>query len=295
MKLLKPLKPFKPSIYTLKNLFEIDDMLLSMTPWIKIKDPSTHIPFNLRNLSFVSPIGAISLLILLNKLSRSVSVDIIPPNGNDGVIAYLERINFFRCCSQEVRHCFENSYDIGLLETRNRADRHNNLMEITKIANYDDVDLLYKHVNDILKIHHLDNKELSRITNIVTELGTNILDHSKSFGYAAIQYYPWGKVSIGVADDGIGIIKSMRNNSNQGLSDLDIIKLAFNNGVSSLKDEDRGFGLSNVRQVSFSGTNHTTLSLRTHKGLYDIGPKDVIVNNRNFYYPGTFYQLEIIF
>lgn len=291
------------SVNTLKYLTDVHE-LLNIITYFKAKGIKFILDFT--NLSFVSPIGAIALLQLFEEFNEPEICQIKIPESNRKVITYIERINFFNYCPEKLLQEFEELHKISEISQRNRYDQKKALLEITKIANDDDIDVLYESTVNILKSHNMPSKQFSGIANILTELGANILDHSESTGYAAIQYYPKEeKIMIGIADKGIGIVNSVRKTvKDENISDLEIIEKAFSDGFTTSRDTERGLGLTEVRDYSHKGVKKTNFKLRTHNGLYNIGKdkiKIIFPKNNNYemynknYYPGTYYSIEIEF
>ncbi|MFC9542265.1 hypothetical protein ACFTQ7_20655 [Lysinibacillus sp. NPDC056959] len=279
----------------LKHLIDIHDLLNNVQ---NIEDVQSYknITLDLTNLSFVSPIGAIALLQFFEEIIKLDNYHIILPEDKENLVTYIERMNFFDYCPEPITKVFKEKYDIDKMGQRVRNDQRKVLLEITKIQEYDDIDVLYDSVVYILKSHGMKSGNITRVANIFTELGTNILDHSGGTGYAAIQYYPkFDKIMIGIADTGKGMIKEIRKEDNEIESDLEIINKAFSGGFSSSKDIDRGWGLVDARDYSHEGTKHTSFELRTHKGLYRVGKNDIELINEKKYHPGTFYLIELQF
>ena len=63
------------------------------------------------------------------------------------------------------------------------------LLEITSICEPNDVYILTDSIYTIFKGVKVSPRVTANVANIVTELANNILDHSGSSGYVAIQYY----------------------------------------------------------------------------------------------------------
>lgn len=279
----------------LKFLIHVHNVLNNIKE-LKTGDVSKEIKLDLTNLSFVSPIGAIALLQLFEEIVLTDNYNIIIPEDKENLVSYIERMNFFKHCPTPIVEIFGRKYDLEKMSNRTRNDQRKVLLEITKIQNYEDIDVLYDSVVYILKNHCMKSENITRVANIFTELGTNILDHSGSTGYAAIQYYPkFDKIMIGIADTGIGIVEEIRRVENGNESDLEIINKAFSEGFSSYQDTDRGWGLIDARDYSYEDTKYTSFELRTHKGLYRVGKNEIELINEDQYHVGTFFLIEIQF
>ncbi|OZI13054.1 hypothetical protein CEW92_03465 [Bacillaceae bacterium SAS-127] len=279
----------------LKTLNQVDKFLTQFAKDLKRPSNRDELAIDLSNLNFVSPIGAIALLLLFEKISSLYKLKITLPKSQQNLVSYIERINFFKHCPESVKNEFNKEYDIEVLSKRNRNDTRKVLLEITKIEEDDDVDTLFDSTIYILSSHGMRNEELNKIATIVSELATNIIDHSKATGYAAIQYYPkFNKVVIGIADNGVGIVNTMKKVIKQG-NDLDIIKQAFVGGMTSSLDMERGWGLTDAREYSYFETKSTLFSIRTHKGLYAVDKENILELSNSCYFPGTFFSIEINF
>jgi hypothetical protein len=215
----------------------------------------------------------------------------------------MDRIDFFKLCSKNVRNCFEAAYDLNSLSNRYRSnDARKVLLEIKAISNSQDVYDMFDAALNILLSHGMQNIHANKIATIVSGFGDNIIDHSQGQGYGAIQYYPsFNKVLIGIADDGIGIYNSLfpslgRSDRRRITKESDVIKLAFEGGVSSAgEDTSRGWGLTEVREKSFLNTKGTKFFIRTHQEVYEIQDSDVLCHRKGKYFPGTYILLEISF
>lgn len=260
------------------------------------KSKNSEFVLDLSRLSFVSPIGAIALLQLFEEFSENANCEIIVPKYSGNLVTYIERMNFFEHCPEDIFQKFDERYNLNKICQRSRNDQRKVLLEITKIVDYDDIDILYDSVVYLLRSHEMKGEQITRIANIFTELGTNIIDHSGNTGYAAIQYYPsFGKIMIGIADNGSGIVKGIREAEDGLGSDLEVIEKAFSGGYTSSVDTDRGWGLTDARDYSHEGAKRTTFELRTHKGLYNVGKSEIELISEDRYYPGTYFLIEIDF
>ncbi len=259
----------------LSTIHDIDTLFSVFLPVIDgiFTDEVPELCIDLSNVRFVSPIGAISLLQLLKKLDSSFILKLDPPMNNGNLLSYLSRIDFFNHCPEGVRNSFNDFCNLEQLSSRNRNDTSKILLEIKKLLTEEDVGEVFDATLNILSSHGMQSKFANRIAIIVSELTANVIDHSKGEGFVCIQYYPkTNKVNIGIGDNGIGIVNSLGPHLRKELmgshSHLEVIKLAFEEGITSIADEERGVGLTDVREKSFLGTKGTSFYLRTHRGIY---------------------------
>ncbi|PFK43194.1 hypothetical protein COI93_10220 [Bacillus cereus] len=282
----------------LKSIYDINKLFSSYS--ILREQEKKDIVMDLSGLNFVSPIGAISLLLLMDRMIKNHNLVIHPPFLKNTIISYMERIDFFKHCDSLVTEQFKEKYDLDILANRHRNDTRKVLLEISPIKCEDDVYNIFESSLSILRSHGMQSRNANKIANIVSELATNIVDHSEGIGYGAIQYYPiHNKVLIAIADNGIGIINSLRNHVQQmeDLSDIKVMEAAFEKGVSSKNTiiEERGLGLNDVREKAYLDTKGTSFLLRTHEGIYEITDEGILCHRKEFYFPGTYIQLGIEF
>lgn len=104
----------------------------------------------------------------------------------------------------------------------------------------------------LVKQFHYDAVQAGRFITALSELCTNIYDHSTSpggqvRGFIAMQAYK-DSVKFAVMDLGIGIPKSLRSRF-PGLDDSELIQKAFEPGISARHEEARGLGLTRVAEI----------------------------------------------
>ncbi|UOY92508.1 hypothetical protein MUG87_19185 [Ectobacillus sp. JY-23] len=286
------------SCANLKRIEDINSLFEPLSFIVNQDIRLVEIELNLSQVEFISPLGAVSLLLLLDKLNHS-KLKIIPPK--EQVISYMDRMNFFKNCPAPAKLCFKEYYDLEYYSKRRRNDASNVLLEITPIKAEEDINNIFESILHILCNNGMGSREANRIAVIASELGTNILDHSQGLGFAAIQCYPQrNQVNIGIGDNGIGIVNALKPSLVKQLhhnefSDLDVIKLAFKERTSSKVDADRGMGLSISREKSFYKTKQTNFYVKTHKGTYQISNNNIHTICEDSYFPGTYISLEICF
>ena len=140
---------------------------------------------------------------------------------------------------------------------------------------------------------------LGTIETIFCELATNVVYHASSNGgYVLAQQYKQRDgtvVDVAVADTGIGIRESLRSNPDNPTltSDTDALELATKEGVSSLRDAHRGFGLSHVT-YDLKTDDRRIMTMRSGMGRLVVqGNGKVIKIERAPAYPGTIVSVTI--
>ena len=97
-------------------------------------------------------------------------------------------------------------------------------------------------LTDMVPLLHASPEDSQPIQYVVSELVRNVLEHSGSPDGAVVaaQYYQsTNRVSIGVVDSGVGVLKSMRRAHNAG-NDLNAIQLALRPGITGTTSRPGG-------------------------------------------------------
>jgi anti-sigma regulatory factor (Ser/Thr protein kinase) len=279
----------------LVNIFDLERLFTPYFPTHKGSPRISQRTVDISNLTFISPLGAVSLLLLLEKLGDFNHLEVLPPN--EMVVSYMDRMNFFQNCSKNIKQSFAKFHDLDALANRNRNDKSKELLEITPIKEKKDIGKIFDATFNILNSNGLSSREVNKVALIVSEFATNILAHSEGIGMAAIQTYPSiKKVVIAIGDNGIGIVRALKPIlKSQEVSDLTVINKAFEKRVSSKQEEERGMGLFTVRKKTFLDTKKASFFIRTHKGTYKILSNRIEETSEGNYFPGTYILLEISF
>lgn len=239
--------------------------------------------------SFSYPFGMVSLLVGLENLSKLKNVKIVFNNTPNAFLSYIERMNFFKFLPEEIL----DGYDLNYLKQRKRNNLGEVLLEITKIKDPEDV---YAVTNSLYKI--FDKKVSPRVTSnivgIVTELATNIIHHSESTGYVAVQYYKSNIVRMAIVDDGIGIINKYQPKVQHINEPLRVLKKAFKIGNSTRENMYGGKGLRHMWDSSYDDMfSSTQIYLKTGDNIYSIERDNIILLKKTSEYKGTYYDFTI--
>lgn len=216
-------------------------------------EPDTPVTVNLRNVRFISPYGLLGLLLIGKEIFERTGTKITVIDIKHELIRYLERMDFFKKGNRWY-------HDPQIDGKFSRSSETKSLLEVHKISTSDDGrgdvdDIVIQFRKRAVSILSTFRKKMNVdfFVKVMTELCTNVYTHSHSDGYVAIQRYKYQKtggelVKLAVADDGIGIRKSLSARHNYDFStDSDFIKMALEPGVSGAGD--RGLGLHEVQKI----------------------------------------------
>lgn len=211
---------------------------------------------------------------------------------------YLQRMDFFKQCGVRIPEDFH------------RREPANRFVEVKKIA-YDAVRSVTELSAEIAGVFFPEEDDddawergeagaYGYVEFAISELGNNVLQHSRAVGYLAAQYFPSDDlVRIGIADCGIGIRKSFEGSpfAVKAGSDTAAVLLALEPRVSSKEHLEvvrgtavnRGVGLTFLRRLTASaGGSFLVLS---GSGYYSSDAPGTIAPSCAF--QGTFCALTV--
>lgn len=166
-------------------------------------------------------------------------------------LPYLLRIGLFNILDAKI--------NVSVVEHESSG----RFIPLTQIKSSND---LHEFITDMIPLLHASVQEVEPIKYVISELVNNVLEHSKSPVGAIVcaQYFPKkSRVSIGVADAGIGIKKSMEKN-HYVPTDIDAILLAMKPGIT--------------------GTTHKFGGTELNAGAGLFFTKSIAKTSRNFFY-----------
>lgn len=239
------------------------DSLFKRVSTVLKEDPHSPIEIDIQKIKFVDPYGLVALCLVGRHLkNKCKELSIILPDSFD-CQAYLYAMNFIP---------FVQSF-MQVKNTISGADTAPHLaqdvvLELTKVEKKDkdpdnDVRSILERLSIILQNQlNFGEKDVTNLSNIVSELCYNIKDHSEDEGIVVVQRYQRridGKryVVIGVGDLGIGIKSSLGKRYDvSGWSHVEAIVRALKKEFSAMPD--RGFGLYMVSKVTqdYKGALH---------------------------------------
>lgn len=140
------------------------------------------------------------------------------------------------------------------------------LIPLKQIRNSKD---LQTFLEELVPLLHLQNNpsQAESIQHIFSELIRNVLEHAYSEHGAVVcaQYFKTSnRISIGVADVGVGLKTSIRK-SYSVMDDISAIKLALTPGVTGTTirpggtAQNAGFGLFLIKSIAFVNANYFTI------------------------------------
>jgi hypothetical protein len=279
---------------SLRSIEDVHEWINRCATVYQTLDHNERLIVDLSKLEWVSPIGNAALVSTLHKLNdRYELVTIIPDNERDEkVIGYLERMDFFKVCPQEVKNDFANCCDMDMFYNRHRNDQTNGLFELRNTKKYSEVGPLQKSVREIMK-GKLDPNRVSDIASIVGELAGNSIEHGKTACFPCVQYYRNQKqVEIAICDYGKGIVRSLKNFVTHS-SHHEVVEKAITTEATSIQDEDRGRGLVEVKQRTFDWSRIAKFYVRTHDSAYRVYPNKIKLIDQGKYFFGTHYYIVI--
>lgn len=159
--------------------------------------------------------------------------------------AYLDKTGFLEICNKAGGEI--DAYDIG------------RVARLTRIRESKDIPKFASDVMDILGIE--DEEVAGAVRYSIIELLRNVIQHAASpiGGVAMAQYYPTsGLVEVCVADTGLGICSTLRENYPEINTDLKAVKFAtqphvsrtFAPGLYNTMRDNAGLGLFFIKQIT---------------------------------------------
>lgn len=277
-----------------RNLSNIDDVHVLLNKTMNAISGlaiGAKISLDFWRLRYITPIGFTGLLSILDYLEEKYEVEIKVPFTTNPV-KYMERMNFFKICSDKIRIQFERQMDMDSIYKRNRNNLDGELLEINKAEDHDQIEEISALIKRIFKNKGLKGHRLSDIQSFITELGNNVIDHAESACFIAVKNNDdEDEIEIAVTDSGRGIYDSLKEVLRDH-SPHEVIKKAINTTASRLQDEDRGKGLMEIKQRAFKWSD-ASISLRTYNAVYEITEDGVVVDSEGESAFGTFFLIKV--
>ncbi|TDN42550.1 hypothetical protein EDF64_11125 [Curtobacterium flaccumfaciens] len=216
---------------------------------------------DLSDLGFVTPAGLVAIAAYAHKArTRGRAVHVLRPKSDD-VANYVARARLGKQLE-----------DVGATHDLPSVREHevgDSLLTVTPFVDARGAEELATRVWEV--VHDQDEDAAAIMFMSLTAMGENVLEHSRSpRGYAAAQKTHGGTVfRFAVADAGRGFARALRRHKPR--DDSHALKIALEPGVSGVDEENRGYGLTELRdKVRDMGG---TLRLRSGRGQFLVFPR----------------------
>jgi hypothetical protein len=229
------------------------------------------IAFSYLDVTFVPLETHVHALCLYNQLAHAgVEVRLIWPEND--TISYASRMGFFGVLDPRVVVSPSRPHEAHAQFYRSANPA---LLELTPITctDHEEADLIVRVIYESILENLAQLPDAGHVAGhvctVATELVQNIFDWSETPipGVIGIQRYgASGRVALTIADSGVGITTSIRRNKParaRGLSDLQIILKALQEGLSSRSDPGGGAGLTLCAEIA--GRYEGRLLVRTNR------------------------------
>ena len=274
----------------INDVRDVDCFLASVDP------TNNRIVLDLKGTRFIRPVGIVSFLATLERMIKQaggIKLELRLPLSED-VCVYLLQTGIFDLMREYVSFTGPQPEDMIPEQSPARP-----MVPCTRFRTESDIDALADQMEVRFQTEFMGLASLLQPCHeIFSELATNAVYHAESDGgYILAQQYNYSTgsvVDIAVADSGIGIRTSLSRNPDIGLvdSDSDAIKLALQEGVTSLMQSNRGYGLSHVTDdvIKVSGRQ---MVVRSGYGIITQGNGNTTQDEHHVYYPGTIVNVII--
>ncbi|MED9945507.1 MAG: ATP-binding protein [Hallella sp.] len=186
--------------------------------------------------------------------------------------------------------------ELGFSEYWSKGKNHvdakntNNIFNLWRIVD-SEKDLYAKQVEDYFKRKYFKDRDLSVITEVMTEVFYNVFDHAKAGKNAfSLIKYDEKKETLyaAISDFGIGITQSVKNYVEHVKTDKEALELAITDNFTVRSTErNHGLGLSNI----LSGSDSARIF--SGEGLVCKINNGVKVISTTFGFPGTLVYFEV--
>ena len=248
-------------------------------------------------IEFIRPVGVVALLATLERLAKLSDVEDLTfrlPKSPE-VREYLLMAGVFDVMRRLISF---DSVQPEALISKKPPERP--MVPCRYFASESDIDEIADRMEEDFKsVLPKSGSILGACHTAFSELATNVIYHAESQGgYVLAQQYNFSSgamVEIAVADCGIGIQESLRKNQKYTdiPSDEDAIELAIREGVTSLDDRYRGYGLAHVTYDVRVGDGRQ-IAIRSGYGTMILQGNGEIEKRRNSpRYSGTILNVSI--
>ncbi|MFA6547971.1 MAG: hypothetical protein WCT11_03475 [Candidatus Magasanikbacteria bacterium] len=241
---------------------------------VKQKDA---IEFDFSNLNFISPLLILPLCAYLNE-SKSSIIGTTQHTSYLSAIKFPKGIDTINSFQQQLQFA-KNFVPISVLKKDYGADRERLETQFATMVN---------------KIIGSIKGSQSAIYHPITELVTNIFDHSKKDrGYIFGQYYPNKKfLDICIVDCGRGLSCVYKEEEGLELNDEEAI-IEVMKGNSTKPGKERGFGVRTSKKVICEALGGEFILISGNTALISDKGRERIVSLPEFYWQGVIISYRI--
>ena len=224
-------------------------------------------------IEFIKPVGVVALLAIIERLTKRSDMPQIaiqlPVNAE--VQEYLRLAGVFNAMREHV--VFEGSQPEEMIA---RIQPVRPMVPCTHFVREYDIEQLANQMEAEFQTELVGYSSLLQTCQgIFSEIAANVVYHADSDGgYVLAQQYNYSSgpvVEIAVADCGIGIRASLQKNPSHSMisSDVQAIERSLIEGVSSLRDPHRGYGLHHVTG-DVKHSKNREMTIRSGQGILKI-------------------------
>ena len=260
-------------------------------------EPQENTAIDLSRITFIKPVGVVAILATLERLAKMDDVKEVnftcPASQN--VNGYLRSVGVFDAMREHGQFRGHQPEDVNpelrLARPMVPCTHFHDEAVILKLAEQ----MEERFQTEFQGIGSL----LGTVDTVFNELASNVVYHADSGGgYVLAQEYRYlgGRVvEIAVADCGIGIWESLRKNpNNSGIrTDVQAIESALKEGVTSVGEQYRGYGLHHVSE-DVQKHRSREMTIRSGTGTITLhGEGTLTTAEGGLTYPGTIVSVTI--
>lgn len=236
------------------------------------------IEFDFQNLKRVTPAAMVAIVSTVQRWKRNKKAVIFSNIHSCQITAYLQRMDFFRCCDVELPETFHRRQPDGRFVPVRYVDHSTEQLGTEMAECLAPGGGEYGHpMADLFDL----------LFYVVTETANNVRQHSGGSGFVSAQVsHKEGLLRLAIADNGRGILQSFRDAGvawSFQASQLDAVKRALEPKVSSKHGlNNEGVGLTlvtglarllNAWALVVSGTGMIILPRKGEYILRDLSPQ----------------------
>ena len=251
---VKALKTYIVSVPPRSSGAEIHAAILGL------EEPHSQVQLMAASLGFATPKELCGLRALLEHAARHADTVWFDCPTDDHVHRYLARMDLYLDLPANV----ELSRPVPVLR---RQDCRDNLIELSHIRDANDLLALLDRFWTVAERHFGTGSIAKAYTTALCAVVENVIDHADSpiGALVAAQRYERTGLELCVVDIGDGIPVTLRRNPEFAeLSDLDAVRRALEDGVTSTGASGRGAGLAELC-AAITRTGSTTLSIQSRQ------------------------------